>query len=144
MDRFGTLCRTFILIAPLTLASCASKFALNEEMADDEVSEKLGKYVELSEQGMACSYNSECKIVEYGYNSCYNYENYAAGYIVYSTLIGNKRVRELRRVSKLSRKLFQEREKEIFGAEHTQGLERMCTLAIKRKHRPRCVSRRCK
>ena len=49
----------------------------------------------------ACTHNRQCKVVPYGIDpGCNNYIDKAAGYLVYSTKIGNKNLRHLNRLIK--------------------------------------------
>jgi len=53
---------------------------------------------ELASIAKSCDLDTQCKVIEYGYDSCGNYSNNAAGYLTYSEITDSKvieRIKEL-------------------------------------------------
>ena len=85
-----------------------------------------------------CDRNSQCKTVLAGFGQCGNYPKGAAEYFIYSTKIGSKNVRHLKRLAKAS---LPKRKKNIFNFE--EGLIE-CTLTFKSRPPPlMCINHRC-
>jgi hypothetical protein len=100
---------------------------------------------ELASIAKSCTLDTQCKVIEYGYDSCGNYSNNAAGYLTYSEKTDSKVIERIKELARQLRKYGVEASKKPINKDLPLSYLaiKMCQPDIRDMHISKCIEQTC-
>jgi len=100
---------------------------------------------ELASIAKSCDLDTQCKVIEYGYDSCGNYSNNAAGYLTYSEITDSKVIERIKELASQLRDYGVEASKRPINRDDPLAYLALksCQADIRGMHISRCREKKC-